>query len=735
VPCRVRELPTSALLERRRAWLLAASLAAVTAAGLLAQSAAPGDGARAVPLTTPRVLLRAPAGRGFVGGTAALAADPDGGFWISWADSVAGGLDAALHLVAVDRGLRVSGEPVVVAAGRARTVATRPAVAALPGRVAAVAWCSAVSNLSCTLVLGMFRDGVPVGPPRAVAEGEEAAFTDSVDVAACGDRLAVVWKARGATNSFRARMFDSGGRPLAEAVELGTGHLGISERPAVGCGGGRFLATWMSGGSIWARALGADGAAAGPIARMDDGRQVFGRTAPTVAVSGGGEGMFTWEEIHGDRATLVARWFGADGQPRGGPTEVSGRAAVVDTRLYGARAAWDSTGHVLFVWDGLDTAGNARAFGRFFDVQRGLPIESEFEITSGESGYPEAVASVDGGFVIAGTDPVDQVGREVWVRAATVPPLGATPRSPAAVQCSDERLNSAIRLLRSATAPSVVTLVEAPDAGFLAAVADQAGKEQRPAGSPGGGGAEAAAAVAGPRWFTIQDGGQIAAVSAPVGARAGGSGAGERGAPEEARGRGAGAAVQVPVSGLRWVAGERAGGPFGGCVAPIPSREDAERAEWLAARLRVAGTAPSVGIAIRRGEGVDTFVVYLYLQDGAGETSARTGASTPQSAGNAGDAGHLGFEVRLFCTRAGELARVRLRSLPTCLRSATSEEGCSSLRVPYRVSMTREPGRLEPAATLSLRPNASGEAWLEVAAAAAAEGGGPAEVCPSGGAR
>lgn len=150
----------------------------------------------------------------------------------------------------------------------------------------------------------------------------------------------------------------------------------------------------------------------------------------------------------------------------------------------------------------------------------------------------------------------------------------------------------------------------------------------------------------------------------------------------------------------------------------------------MAARLRVAGTAPAVGIAIRRGEGVDTFMIHMYLPEGAEPIPARTESPAIETAGRASDAGHLGVEVRWFCTRAGEVARVRLRSLPTCLRNATSEEGCSSLRVPYRVILTREPGRLAPAASLSLRPNESDEAWLEVAATGADDELGLAEVCP-----
>ena len=451
---------------------------------------------------------------------------------------------------------------------------------------------------------------------QAVSEGAAVAAEGEVDLATCSSQLLVVWRTHSGDGDILGRIFDSTAHALTPVLRIGVAPAGAT--PRVACGAGRFVVVWGERSVVWSQAVGFDGSLLGdavqvsPASASDEEEQ----SLPVVAMNDGGDAVVAWRTHTG---ALYGRVYRPDGAPAGSAIRISSMTRALRGEL---QAAIDSHGQLAFVWQVLEGGGLA-TFGRIFTGERHLPVEAESRFDRGrESGFVGVRVQRDGEFLVSWREatPSEFV---FAARRLNVGLLASEPRTVDEVRCRGRQLSLALAHLRPDAARESGGIVLWPavvgESGiwFRRSIAEthvggQPGSQAAPAGIP-----FAVGVRSGDRLVQRVDGdsNELRWIAAPDSTSVTGS----------------------PVAGRK----ERSAGDCGAA----PSAADAERAAWVAQRLRSVGEAPLTGLSVYRGEGVDTFVAELFV------LPAKEGLGSV----------HVAAEIRLRCNRRGEPAAVEVR--------------------------------------------------------------------------
>lgn len=281
------------------------------------------------------------------------------------------------------------------------------------------------SDASSVQAQRFLSTGVPVGTQFQV-NTFTTSFQSFVSVAASANgEFVAAWSNSGAnpsdaSNSVRARLFDSNGAPVGDDFQVNSYTSSSQTVPSVGMDdAGNFVVVWQSDGSsgsdtsstsIQGQRYDSAGGAVGTEFQINT-YTTDSQTAPAIAMARDGDFVVVWTSAKSDGSdadgSIQGQAFRSNGTTNGGQF-------TVNTETIGAQTApevdIDVAGDFVVVWssDGSAGADDYKSIrGQRFNSSGGLPpsVEpegTEFQVngyTTGIQAEP-SVASVAGGFVV-----------------------------------------------------------------------------------------------------------------------------------------------------------------------------------------------------------------------------------------------------------------------------------------------------------------------------------------------
>lgn len=255
--------------------------------------------------------------------------------------------------------------------------------------------------------------------------------------------VVAVWQSNGSGgsdtnfNSIQAQRYDANGVPLGGQFQVNTYTTGQQQYPAVAADGqGNFVVVWQSygsggsdtsGWSIQARIHDASGAPVGGQFQVNS-YGASSQAAPAVAIDGQGDFVVAWESL-GSGGTdtsgysIQAQRYDADGVPSGGEFQVN--AFTTNAQRLAAVAA-DPSGGFVIAWQSFGSGGTDTSptsiQARRYDAN-GDPAGGEFQVNSytfNSQLAPAVAADGRGGVIVAwhsqGSSGTDTSGDSIQAR-------------------------------------------------------------------------------------------------------------------------------------------------------------------------------------------------------------------------------------------------------------------------------------------------------------------------------
>ncbi len=452
-------------------------------------------------------------------------------------------------------------------------------------------------------------------------------------VAEAGGDLSVVWQT-GSSGVWQlwGRRFAGDGSPLTDPIRISEPLL-IKPEPVVAAAGGELIVAWADGAErLVGRVFGSGGGHRRQGFVIAEESSAFA-AAYDVAAAGGGRFLAAWlgHAEAGAGVQIYGRWLDAAGEPLSARFAIASETEPFVGPLEHASVALatDPAGGFLVTWLGRRPDDTEAVFGRFFDAETGLPLESEFPLsepaTSSRAGNRLHNTSLsfhrEIGYFATWLDrgslesrPEASRGKDadgvLWAGWLQRPVPLASPLTGEEVACEGERLRRALERLqvlpaaesktpaeRGPATRSGITLLPAGPASFagLGYRAPETGDDRRPGWLWHDETAQA---------FNLELGadGSLAPPAMPP-PRV--PSVGLRPPPPAAAARAPWRGPGLEEPGLEELGLEEPG-PGASCHGRWHDR-DFELATLLAEIVRPGGSAPESTVAIYRAEGIDSF--------------------------------------------------------------------------------------------------------------------------------
>ena len=357
--------------------------------------------------------------------TPALSADAGGGFTAAWASATQDGADDA----AIARGFQSSGaaRTAEVPANSVVTLGPQfePAVAAVPDGGFFVVWTEGFLPGENVWLRRFGPNGAPLGvdlPVNLTVFSTQRAPT--IDADASGN-VVVVWESRNdiLNNNWTifARRFNAAGLPVTGEIPVSQTTAGEQRRPVVALDPlGNFVVTWY--------AAGRDGSGHAVLARRFDaaGNPLGGEFLVNQSTSGDqwlpwvdrdalGRFVVAWQNGVGSGSIIVARRFGADGVPLAGEFPVNTTTSWFEERPAVALAP---DGRFMIVWQNFSEA-DWSVFAQRYDAT-GAAVGTQVRVNTVGPGHqqePAVTAQPAGGFVVAwAQQQTPSTWHDIWAR-------------------------------------------------------------------------------------------------------------------------------------------------------------------------------------------------------------------------------------------------------------------------------------------------------------------------------